>query len=380
MRKSRVIFSLLAVLLCGGVAQIGQGGPPVKKQSFGSVPNQGESLLYICQNAHGHELRVTDYGARLVALSVPDRTGKLANVTLGFDSVAGYVGHTAYFGCTTGRYANRIAKGKFSLDGREYTLATNNGNHSLHGGKIGFDRAIWKSAEVSQPGATGVKFTHVSPDGDEGYPGELTTIVTYWLTDENELKIEYEATTKSPTVLNLTNHAYWNLGGATSGRDVLGHILHLASDEFLAVGEGMIPTGQKTRTAGTFMDFASPHTMGSRIAEADRAFAAPGGYDHCYVLRKGAPGALALAARVEDPASGRVMEVRTTEPAVQFYSANFLDGSATNGGHKQRTAFCLETQHYPDSPNHPEFPTTVLRPGQTYRQTTVHKFLIAPAK
>jgi len=379
MHKSRILACLMVALSCGVWPGSGFGGSPVKKQSFGNVPDQGETLLYICHNAHGLEMRVTDYGARLVALSVPDRQGKLANVTLGFDSVSGYVRHTAYFGCTTGRYANRIGQGKFMLDGREYTLARNNGNHSLHGGKTGFDRVIWKSTEVSQTGASGVRFTHVSPNGDEGYPGELTTAVTYWLTDENELKIEYEATTNSPTVLNLTNHAYWNLGGAESGRDILGHILHLAADEFLAVGEGMIPTGEKTKTAGTFMDFATPKPIGSRIAEADRTFAPPGGYDHCYVLRKGSPGALALAARVEDPASGRVMEVRTTEPAVQFYSANFLDGSATNGGYKQRAAFCLETQHYPDSPNQPAFPSTVLRPGQNYRQTTIHKFLIAPA-
>ena len=351
-------------------------GSRVISQSFGQIAPHQSARLWTVTNSQGLVLKVTDYGARLVSLECPDRDGRLANVNLGFERAEDYVTHTAYFGCTTGRFANRIAKGRFVLDGKEYLLATNNGAEHLHGGKVGFDRQVWQGAEVRQPGAVGVRFTHVSPDGDEGYPGELTTQVTYWLTEDNELRMEYEATSQTPTVLNLTNHAYWNLAGAASGRNVLDHVLTLDADTFLEVGEGMIPTGRQTKTAGTFMDFSTPHSIGSRIEESYQAYAPPGGYDHCYVLRKPRAGELTRAARVEHPASGRVMEVWTTEPAVQFYSANFLNGSPENGGHQKHGAFCLETQHFPNSPNQPEFPSTVLRPGQTYRQTTVHRFSV----
>ncbi|MEY4005409.1 MAG: hypothetical protein RLZZ221_1505, partial [Verrucomicrobiota bacterium] len=252
---TRRLLATAVALLCSLLAAT--AAPDVPSRPFGKLSDGREARVFSLANKSGFTAEITDLGGIIVSIRAPDRAGQTADVILGVSSAGEFEAKAAGFNAITGRYANRIATGRFTLDGKEYTLATNNGNHSLHGGKIGFDRAIWKSAEVAQPGATGVKFTHVSPDGDEGYPGELTTIVTYWLTDENELKIEYEATAKSPTVLNLTNHAYWNLGGATSGRDVLGHILHLASDEFLAVGEGMIPTGEKTRTAGTFMDFAS---------------------------------------------------------------------------------------------------------------------------
>lgn len=380
----RCLLVALAVLLPLGGSQ-GRGddtqtskGSRVTQQSFGQIAPNQSARLWTLTNSHGLVLQVTDYGARLVALECPDRDGRLANVNLGFDRAEDYVKHTAYFGCTTGRFANRIAKGRFVLEGKEYLLATNNGAEHLHGGKVGFDRQVWKGEEVQRPGARGVRFTHVSPDGDEGYPGELTTQVTYWLTDDNELRMEYEATTRGTTVLNLTNHAYWNLAGATSGKNVLDHVLTLDADTFLEVGEGMIPTGRQTPTAGTFMDFAKPQAIGSRIEESYRAYAPPGGYDHCYVLRKPKLGELTRAARVEHPATGRVMEVWTTEPAVQFYSANFLNGAPENGGHQKHGALCLETQHFPNSPNQPEFPTTVLRPGETYRQTTVHRFSVKP--
>jgi aldose 1-epimerase len=349
-------------------------GRQVTTQEFGKIADGTSAKLFTFTNEHGLILKVTDYGARIVAVEVPDRNGKLANVTLGFDSAEKYAAHSAFFGCTTGRFANRIAKGRFTLDGKEYKLATN-GAHHLHGGKKGFDRYVWKSELVKGPAkAEGVKFTLRSPDGDEGYPGNLDVTVAYFLTNNDEVRIEYTATTDKPTVLNLTNHGYWNLAGAGSG-DVLAHKLTIAADNFLAVDDGLIPTGQLTPVKGTHMDFTEPHEIGSRIAETKKGNPNPNGYDHCYVLR-GQKGELALAARVEEPQTGRVMEVLTTEPGVQLYIGNFLDGDPKNGGHKQHWAFCLETQHYPDSPNQPSFPTTVLRPGQTYKQTTVHKYSV----
>jgi len=316
-------------------------------------------------------MQVTDYGARLVSLRVPDRQKQFENVTLGFDSVDKYVGHTAYFGCTTGRFANRIGKGRFKLDGKDYKLATNNGPNHLHGGVKGFDRQVWKADPVQQPDAVGVKFSLESKDGDEGYPGTLEAVVTLLLTNDNELKIHYLATTDKPTILNLTNHAYWNLAGAGDG-DILDHRIQIPATHYLAVDDNLIPTGTLAPVKGTFMDFLEPQPIDSRIKKT-KFGSLPIGYDHCYVL-KNPKHELVTAARVEDPASGRTMEVFTTEPAVQFYTGNFLDGDPKNGGHKQHTAFCLETQRYPDAPNRPEFPSAVLRPGEKFESTTVYKF------
>jgi aldose 1-epimerase len=344
----------------------------IKRESFGKLSSGEEVDLFTCTNDKGLVMKLTSYGARLVAMEVPDRKGTKANVTLGFKTLDEYVAHTSYFGCTTGRFANRIAGGKFKLDDKEYTLATNNGANHLHGGKVGFDRKVWKADEVKKGNAVGVKFTYRSPDGEEGYPGNLDVTVTYWLTNDNELKIDYMATTDKPTVLNLTNHAYWDLAGATN-EDIHGHELVLEADEYLAIDSGAIPTGELRKVKGTVMDFTIPHTIGSRLEKVEND-GAPVGYDHCYVLRS-KDGSLALAAWVKDPVSGRIMEVLTTEPAVQFYTGNYLNGDATTcGGYEQHSAFCLETQHYPDSPNRPEFPTTALRPGETYKQTTVYKF------
>ena len=378
-----LVVSLVA-LRGGGLKTVAadndKKGSPVTKQSvtkqpFGKIADGTTAHLFTLTNSHGTVLKVTDFGARIVAVETPDRTGKLANVNLGFDSAEKYSDHTAFFGCTTGRYANRIAQGKFTLDGKTYTLATNNGPNHLHGGKKGFDRYVWKSDLIpNENSPTAVQFSLTSPDGDEGYPGALSMTVTYSLSENNEVKLEYTASTDKPTILNLTNHAYWNLAGAGNG-DVLSHQLTLAADAFLAVDDGLIPTGKQTPVAGTFMDFTQPHAIGSRIAETKKGTPNPNGYDHCYVLR-GKPGELALAARVEDPGSGRVMEVLTTEPGVQLYTANFLDGDPKNGGFKQHSALCLETQHFPNSPNQPEFPTTVLRPGETYKQTTIHRFSV----
>jgi aldose 1-epimerase len=347
----------------------------ITRTDFGKTPDRERAHLFACTNANGLRLTLTDYGACIVTMDVPDRNGALANVNLGFDSLDKYLAHTAYFGCVVGRYGNRIANGRFSIDGKEYKLATNNGTSHLHGGVKGFNRFVWKSEEIKTDKAVGVRFTRRSPDGEEGYPGNLDVTVTYTLSNDNELRMDYEATTDRPTVVNLTNHAYWNLAGAGSG-DVLGHKLTLHADHFLPVSAALIPTGELATVAGTPMDFATPHTIGERIAETKRGVPPPGGYDHCYALR-GKSGELALAARVEEPASGRVMEVFTTEPGVQLYTANYLDGGAVNGGHEQHGAFCLETQHFPDSPNQPKFPTTVLRPGQTFKSTTMHRFSVS---
>lgn len=336
---------------------------------FGRLPDGTEAHLFTC-TAGGLSLKLTDYGARIVSLEVPDRQGKAANVALGFDTLDKYQAHKAYFGCTTGRYANRIARGKFTLAGKQYQLATNNDRNHLHGGTVGIDRRVWKAEPFRSAEALGVRFTLRSPDGDEGYPGNLDMTVTYTLARDRELRIDYAATTDQPTVLNLTNHGYWNLAG--SG-DVLSHLLLLAADRFVEVDNEAIPTGQLPEVKGTPLDFAQPTAIGDRMAKMKEGVLPPGGYDHCYVVR-GAPGTLRLAARVEDPASGRTMEVLTTEPGVQFYTGNYLNGDALNGGYQQHAALCLEAQHFPDSPNQPSFPSTVLKPGEAYRQTTVYRF------
>jgi aldose 1-epimerase len=344
----------------------------VKKSEFGKTSGGAAASLYTCTNDQGVVVKLTDYGATLVAVLVPDKSGKKANICLGFDDVSGYEKHTAYFGCVVGRYGNRIAKGRFTLDGQQYRLATNNGPNHLHGGVKGFNRYLWKSAPIERDGEVGVRFQRTSKDGEEGYPGALKATVEYTLDNENQLKIHYRATTDKPTVVNLTNHAYWNLGGAGSGT-ILDHELQLNADKYLAVDDGLIPTGEMPSVKGTPMDFTRPHTIGSRIREID---ADPQGYDHCYVLNSSGKG-LSRAATVKDPQSGRKLTVSTTEPGVQLYTGNFLSGAKENGGHPQYGAFCLETQHFPDSPNQPEFPSTVLRPGETYETTTVYGFLVS---
>lgn len=338
------------------------------EQAFGRTPQGAETRLFTLQ-VGDMTLGLTDYGARIVSLEVPDRQGRQANVTLGFDSVEKYVAHKAYFGCTTGRYANRINQGKFTLNGHHYQLATNNGTSSLHGGNVGFDRHVWQAEPFTTANGLGVRFKRRSPDGEEGYPGNLDVTVTYTLT-AGELRIEYAATTDKPTVLNLTNHAYWNLAGSGN---ILAHVLTIPASRFVEVDDQAIPSGRLPEVAGTPLDFNKPTAIGARMAKMKEGVPPPGGYDHCYVI-DGTPGTLRLAARVEDPASGRTMEVLTTEPGVQLYTSNYLDGGAINGGFQQHAALCLETQHFPDSPNQPSFPSTVLNPGQTYRQTTVHRF------
>jgi aldose 1-epimerase len=326
-------------------------------------------------NAGGLELRAISYGAIIVSLRVPDRDGRLDDVVLGHDDLEGYLSKPAYFGALVGRYGNRIAGGRFTLDGRTYTLATNNGPNHLHGGVRGFDKQLWKAEPFERPGATGIVFTRVSPDGEEGYPGNLDVRVTYTLTDGNEASFEYFATTDKPTVVNLTQHSYFNLAG-DGKRDVLGHELMIDADRFTPVDKTLIPTGVLAPVAGTPFDFRKPTAIGLRIGADHEQIRHGGGYDHNYVLNRSG-GALALAARVYEPTTGRTMAVATTEPGIQFYSGNFLDGSIKGkGGHvyARRYGFCLETQHFPDSPNKPAFPSTVLRPGQEYRTKTVLTF------
>jgi aldose 1-epimerase len=344
----------------------------IEKTSFGKTKDGTEIQLFTCKNSGGLVLKVMTYGATVVSMETPDKLGNVRNIQLGFPKLDGYLARHPYFGSTVGRYGNRIAGGKFTLDGKEFKLATNNGPNHLHGGIKGFDAVVWKAEEVKTADAVGVKFSYTSKDGEEGYPGTLQVTATYTLTSANEMRIDYTATTDKPTVLNLTNHCYWNLGGAGSGK-ILEHQLTINADKYLPIDATSIPTGELADVKGTAMDFTTPHAIGERIEELKKPPHQTKGYDHCYVLR-GQEGKLALAAKAVDPASGRTMEIHTTEPGVQLYCGNFLDGGEGGGGYGQHDAFCLETQHFPDSPNQPKFPSTVLKPGQTFKSTTVHKF------
>jgi len=360
-----------------GVPTSPQGTHMIKKEAFGTAPDGKPVDLYTLKNKHGMEVRAMTYGGAIVSIRVPDKKGHFDDVVLGFDKADDYTPKVPYFGAIIGRYGNRIAKGKFALDGKEYTLPINDGPNSLHGGNKGFDKVVWEAEPFEKPDEVGVIFKHTSPDGDEGYPGNLKMTVTYTLNDKNELIFEYHATTDKATPVNLTNHTYFNLAG-DGKRDILGHELTLNADTFTPVDKTLIPTGRIVSVKGTPFDFTKSTAIGARIDQKDEQLIFGRGYDHNFVLNRKDKG-LALAARVYEPTTGRVMEVSTTEPGVQFYSGNFLDGTLTGKqGHvyRLRYAFCLETQHYPDSPNEPSFPSTILRPGQTYHSTTVYKFSI----
>ncbi len=347
----------------------------VLKTAFGQTKEGVPVDQYTLTNRRGMIAKVITYGATLTDLIVPDRAGTPGDVVLGYDKLEPYLAGVPYFGSTVGRVGNRIAKGRFTLNGQTYTLATNNGPNHLHGGLKGFDKVVWKAETVAGAGGTSVKFTYHSPDGEEGYPGNLEASVVYSLTEENELRLDYTATADKATPVNLTNHSYFNLAGDGSG-DILAHVLMIAADQFTPVDEALIPTGELKPVKGTVFDFTTPTAIGARIAKVP--IAPPVGYDHNFVLRKAAAaGAPALAARVSEPKSGRIMEVLTTEPGVQFYSGNFLDGTLKNRHgvtYNKHAAFCLETQHFPDSVNHPNFPTTVLQPGERYQSTTIYRF------
>ena len=344
----------------------------IQKSAFGKMPDGAAVDLYTLTNGKGMVAKITSYGALLTELHTPDRDGKLGNVVLGFDNFEQYLKGHPFFGAIAGRVANRIAKGKFTLDGQEYTLAVNNGPNSLHGGVKGFDKMVWKSESVPATDGVAVKFTYLSRDGEEGYPGNLTVTVVYTLTEQNELRIDYTAKTDKATPVNLTNHSYFNLAGSGS---ILDHELMLTADRYTPTDETLIPTGELASVKGTAVDFTKPAAIGSRF---NQLTAKPTGYDHNFVLNSGGK-SLALAARVHEPKSGRVMEVWTTEPGIQFYTGNFLDGSLTGLGgvvYAQHHGFCLETQHFPDSVNHSNFPSSILRPGQTFKSTTTHKFSV----
>ena len=346
------------------------------KKPFGKTPDGQQIDLYVLTNKTGAEAAITTLGGAVVSLKVPDRNGKFADVVLGYDSGEGYVADKSFFGVLVGRYGNRIGHAQFALDGKTYTLAKNNGENTLHGGVKGFNKALWSAKTVSVKGGQSLELSYLSKDGEEGFPGNLKVKVTYTLTDANALVIDYSATTDKKTVVNLTNHSYFNLAGQGSG-DILGHQLMIAADMFTPVDAGLIPTGELRDVAGTPFDFRQSTAIGARINQDEEQIKIGGGYDHNFVLRPPMDRKEFLAARVTEPTSGRVLEVWTTEPGVQFYTGNFLDGKVTGKGgvaYTKRAAFCLETQHFPDSPNQPKFPSVVLSPGETYHTITTYKF------
>ncbi len=346
----------------------------ITKSAFGKLPDGTTIELYTLRNSHGMTATIMTYGGIVTSLTVPDKNGKFGDVVLGYDNLEDYLKSSPYFGALIGRYGNRIANGKFSLDGVEYTLATNNAPNALHGGVNGFDKVLWSARSLLTVNGPSLILTHVSLNGDEGYPGNLLVTAIYTVMEDNALKVEFSATTDQKTVVNLTHHSYFNLRG--SG-DVLGHIITINADKFTPVDSTLIPTGELRLVAGTPFDFRTPNTIGARIGNTnDEQIVFGGGYDHNWVLNKQTNG-LSLAASVYEPTTGRTMEVWSTEPATQFYSGNFLDGTLTGKGgwaYQFRDGFCFEPQHYPDSPNHPAFPTTELKPGETYHNTIIYKF------
>ncbi|HXF61132.1 MAG TPA: aldose epimerase family protein [Caldilineaceae bacterium] len=344
----------------------------LNQQPFGAVKAGAMVDLYTLSNDQGLTTTITNYGGIITTLLAPDRHGQPGDVVLGYDTLDDYVARNPYFGCITGRYANRIAQGRFTLNGKTYQLAQNNGPNHLHGGLVGFDKVIWAAEPFTAPDGVGLTLTYLSPDGEEGYPGNLSVTVTYTLTDDNALRIDYAATTDQPTILNLTNHTYFNLAGHG---DILDHVLMLNADAFTPVDETAIPYGELRPVAGTPFDFRQPTRIGERIEQDDEQLRFGQGYDHNWVIN-GSPGELRLAAVLTEATSGRTLEVYTTQPGIQFYSGNLLPDLTGKGGQRytRRSGLCLETQHFPDSPNQPSFPSTVLEPGQKYLETTVFKF------
>lgn len=375
----RCSFLIAMFILAIGAQEQPTGGASkrgVARAPFGKTGDGRAVEIYTLTNAHGVEMRVITYGGIISSLKVPDRHGQFGDVVLGFDTLDGYLKDSPYFGALIGRYGNRIAKGQFVLDGKTYKLATNNGPNHLHGGVKGFDKVVWNAVPGENGDGVSVTLTRTSPDGEEGYPGQLHVTVRYTLTDKNELAIEYRATTDKPTPVNLTQHSYFNL--AADGTDILGHELTVHASRYTPVDDTLIPTGELAPVQGTPFDFQESTAIGARLDADSQQLKNGHGYDHNWVLDRNGPG-LRAAARLVDPKSGRTLDVATTEPGLQFYSGNFLDGTNTGKGGRvygRRTGLCLETQHYPDSPNHPNFPSTILQPGQTYSSRTVFTFSV----
>lgn len=369
-----------AAVLCGAFLWTGcspqkTSEAKIMKQGFGKTQEGATVELYTLRNAKGVQVSITNYGGIITSLVTPDRRGQPGDIVLGFDTLEGYLKGHPYFGAIIGRYGNRIGQARFMLDGVEYKLAKNDGDNHLHGGLKGFDKVVWHAREYADTAGHHLALHYRSRDGEEGYPGNLDVNVVYTLNDDNQLRIEYTATTDKPTVVNLTNHSYFNLAGEG---DILGHVLRINADSFTPVDKGLIPTGELRPVKGTPFDFTTPTAIGARIHADDEQLRFGRGYDHNFVLR-GQAGTLREAAEVYEPRSGRLLRVLTTEPGIQFYSGNFLDGTLRGKGGRvygHRSGFCLETQHFPDSPNKPQFPSAVLRPGQTYRSTTVFEFSV----
>ncbi len=391
MRSCLVLGALAACVGCDSSSEVITKSPATKKSTaesaeltgvriqsepFGETKDGIPITRYLLANDHGMTVSIINYGAIVTSIELPDRNKKVANVVLGFPTLDGYLGNDPYFGCIVGRYANRIAKGKFTLNGKSYTLAINDGPNHMHGGIKSFSDAVW-SARPSTPAAdgksAGLELMYESRDGEEGYPGTVKTTVVYTLTDANELRIDYRAVSDKPTIINLTSHIYWNLKGAGNG-NVFNDLLTLNADKYLPVDSTLIPTGELKSVKGTPMDFTSPMAIGARLNEVDGGGVK--GYDHCYVLNPRSDPLKQMAARVEDPDTGRVLEIFTTEPGIQLYTGNQLTGKPEDGGFKQYSALCLECQHFPDSPNRPQFPSTLLEPNKPYTQTTIHRFSV----
>ena len=347
----------------------------ISRKAFGKTKDGTPVDVYTLRNESGVEAKILNYGGIIVSLKVPDRDGKLADVVLGHDTLEQYMEDTAYLGALIGRFGNRIAKGKFKLDGKAYKLAINNGPNALHGGTVGFDKIVWDAKPLKTKSGPALELSYVSPDGEEGFPGTLTVKAVYTLTTKNEVRLDFTATTDKATIVNLTQHSYFNLAGAGRG-DILNHVVSLKADQFVAIDKNSIPTGELRAVAGTPFDFNKPVAVGARIDQPDKQLKLANGYDHTWVFNK-APGKLAAVGRVYEPESGRVLTLLTTEPGVQFYTGNFLNGAVPGKRGKAylfRNGLCLEPQHYPDSPNRPEFPSTVLRPGDTYMNTIIYRF------
>jgi aldose 1-epimerase len=370
-----VSLGAAALVGCADLSKTTQQKGQILVKPFGETKDGAAVSLYTLRNNNGAEVGICNYGGLVIFLKVPDRGGRIADVVLGYDELPDYIKNSPYFGALIGRYGNRIAKGKFTLDGKEYTLAVNNGSNALHGGLKGFDKVVWEPRFLASLEGPSLELRYVSKDGEEGYPGTLSVLAVYTLTDDNGLKLEYTATTDKDTVVNLTHHSYFNLAGKG---DILNHQVMIPADKFTPVDSTLIPTGELKPVDGTPFDFRTPTAIGARIGQDDEQLKFGNGYDHNWVINK-QMGQLTLMARVYEPASGRVLEVWSTEPGLQFYSGNFLDGTNKGKGgwvYQFRNGFCMEPQHYPNSPNQPNFPSVVLKPGQVYRNTIIYKFSV----